>query len=81
MILSRLIASARSKSHRDRSCPGRHKTTKELARWVDSAVHYKVWRSNKDKELHLICGEGPAAFNALTAAMRHLGRGLRQPAG
>jgi len=36
-------------------------------------VHYKVWRSNKDKELHLICGEGLAAFNALPAAMRHLG--------
>ena len=34
---------------------------------------YKVWRSNKDKQLHLLCGEGSGAFNALPAAIRHLG--------
>ena len=26
-------------------------------------VRYKVWRSNKDKSLHLLCGEGAEAFN------------------
>jgi len=36
-------------------------------------VHYKIWRSNKDKSLHLLCGGGPAAFNVLPAAIRHLG--------
>jgi hypothetical protein len=36
-------------------------------------VRYKVWRSNKDKSLHLLCGEGPAAFNALPTAIRPLG--------
>jgi hypothetical protein len=36
-------------------------------------MRYKVWRSNKDKSLHLLCGEGTAAFNALPAAIRHLG--------
>jgi hypothetical protein len=34
---------------------------------------YKVWRSNKDKELHLLCGEGPAAFNLLPTPVRQLG--------
>ena len=33
----------------------------------------KVWRSNKDKELHLLCAEGAGAFNALPTAIRHLG--------
>jgi hypothetical protein len=27
-------------------------------------VRYKVWHSNKDKELHLICGEGAETFEA-----------------
>ena len=36
-------------------------------------MRYKVWRSNKDKELHLLCREGPEAFNALPAPVRHLG--------
>jgi len=36
-------------------------------------VRYKLWRSNKDKELHLLCAEGSEAFNALPAAVRHLG--------
>ena len=36
-------------------------------------VRYKVWRSNKDKSLHLRCAEGSEAFNALPAAIRHLG--------
>ena len=36
-------------------------------------MRYKVWRSNKDKELHLLFREGPAAFNALPTAIRHLG--------
>jgi hypothetical protein len=43
------------------------------ARWVDSAVRYKVWRSNRDKELHLLCGEGAGAFNALPTLVRNLG--------
>jgi len=30
---------------------------------------YKVWH----KQLHLLCGEGSGAFNALPAAIRHLG--------
>src|SRR5262249_22846013 len=36
-------------------------------------VRYKVWRSHKDKILHLLCGEGSEAFNTLPAAIRHLG--------
>jgi hypothetical protein len=36
-------------------------------------VRYKIWRSNKDKSLHLLCGEGSEAFNTLPAAIRHLG--------
>jgi hypothetical protein len=36
-------------------------------------VRYKVWRSSKDKSLHLLCGEGAEAFSALPAAIRHLG--------
>jgi hypothetical protein len=36
-------------------------------------VRYKVWRSNKDKELLLLCAEGAGAFNALPTAIRHLG--------
>ena len=37
---------------------------------LEFRVRYKVWRCNKDKELHLICHEG---INALPAAIRHLG--------
>src|SRR5215471_19100911 len=36
-------------------------------------LRYKVWRSNKDKELHLLCAEGVDAFEALPAAIRNLG--------
>jgi len=36
-------------------------------------MRYKVWRSNKDKELHLLCAEGAEAFEALPAAIRDLG--------
>ena len=36
-------------------------------------VRYKLWRSNKDKEMHLLCAEGSEAFNALPTAIRHLG--------
>jgi len=36
-------------------------------------MRYKVWRSNRDKSLHLLCAEGSGAFNALPAAIRHLG--------
>ena len=36
-------------------------------------MRYKVWRSTKDKSLHLLCGEGAGAFNALPTAIRHLG--------
>jgi hypothetical protein len=36
-------------------------------------VRYKVWRSNKDKELHLLCSEGVDAFEALPTAIRNLG--------
>jgi hypothetical protein len=36
-------------------------------------VRYEVWRSNKDKELHLLCAEGAKAFEALPTAIRNLG--------
>jgi hypothetical protein len=36
-------------------------------------MRYKVWRSNKDKELHLLCADGAEAFEALPAAIRDLG--------
>ena len=36
-------------------------------------MRYKVWQSNKNKYLHLLCGEGPEALSALPAAIRHLG--------
>jgi len=36
-------------------------------------VRYRVWRSNKDKELHLLCAEGAEAFEALPTAIRNLG--------
>jgi hypothetical protein len=34
---------------------------------VEFCVRYKVWRSNKDKEIHLLCAEGTEAFEALPA--------------
>jgi len=37
------------------------------------SMRFEVWRSKKDKGLHLLCGEGAEAFNALPAAIRHLG--------
>ena len=37
------------------------------------SMRYKVWRSNKDKDLYLLCREGAEEFNALPAAIRHLG--------
>jgi hypothetical protein len=36
-------------------------------------LRYKVWRSNKDKALHLLCAEGADAFEALPTAIRNLG--------
>ena len=35
-------------------------------------MRYKVWRSNKDKELHLLCTEGVDAFELLPTAIRNL---------
>ena len=36
-------------------------------------MKYKVWRSKKDKELHVLCREGSSAFNELPAVIRQLG--------
>jgi hypothetical protein len=36
-------------------------------------VRYRCWRSNKDKELHLLCREGADAFEALPNLVRNLG--------
>ena len=36
-------------------------------------MRYKVWHSNKDKELHLLCAEGADAFEAFPTAIRNLG--------
>jgi hypothetical protein len=41
--------------------------------WELPTVRYKVWRSRKDSSLHLLCGEGEGAFDALPNAIRHLG--------
>jgi len=38
-------------------------------------VRYKVWRSNKDKELHVRCAEGAEAFEASPSVMRIWDRG------
>jgi hypothetical protein len=38
-------------------------------------MRYKVWRSNKDKRLHLLCPEGVEAFEALPAVVRGMGPG------
>jgi len=36
-------------------------------------MRFKVWRSNKDKSLQLLCREGAEAFEALPVAIRNLG--------
>jgi len=36
-------------------------------------VRYKVWRSNKDKSLHLLCREGAESFEALPSVVRNMG--------
>jgi len=36
-------------------------------------VRFKVWRSNKDKSLHLLCREGSEAFEALPSVVRNMG--------
>jgi hypothetical protein len=36
-------------------------------------VRYKVWRSNKDEELHLLCAEGGEALEAVPTTIRNLG--------
>ena len=36
---------------------------------IGVCVRYKVWRSNKDKRLHLLCAEAAEAFEALPAAV------------
>jgi hypothetical protein len=36
-------------------------------------MRIKVWRSNKDKEQALLCGEGADFFEALPTAIRNLG--------
>ena len=45
------------------------------------SVHYKVWRSNKDKDLHLLCREGTDAFDALPAIVRQMGPWTGGPEG
>jgi hypothetical protein len=40
---------------------------------LEVVMRYKCWRSNKDKEVHLICAEGSEAFEVLPAAIRGLG--------
>jgi hypothetical protein len=44
-------------------------------------VRYKVWRSNKDKRLHLLCAEGAEAFEALPVAVRGMGPWTGGPEG
>jgi hypothetical protein len=36
-------------------------------------VRYKLWRSNKDKSLHVLCREGSGAFEALASVVKHMG--------
>jgi hypothetical protein len=36
-------------------------------------MRYKAWRSRSDAELHVICGEGSEAFEALPVRIRNLG--------
>lgn len=35
-----------------------------------SLMHYKIWRSHRDKRLHVLCAEGAEAYTALSAAVR-----------
>ena len=42
-------------------------------------MRYKVWRTNKDKSLHLLCREGGEAFAALPSVVRNMGDRLRLP--
>ena len=44
-------------------------------------MRYKVWRSNKDKRLHLLCAEGAEAFEALPVAVRGMGPWTGGPEG
>ena len=37
-------------------------------------MRYRVWQSNKNQYLHLLCEEGAEALSTLPAAIRHLGR-------
>jgi hypothetical protein len=48
---------------------------------IGAGVRYKVWRSNKDKRLHLLCAEGAEAFEALPAAVRGMGPWIAGPEG
>ena len=52
-----------------------------LFRSIGVRVRYKVWRSNKDKRLHLLCAEGAEAFEALPAAVRGMGPWTGGPEG
>jgi hypothetical protein len=54
---------------------GNHITHEHLTyvQELEAAVRYKVWRSNKDKSLHLLCREGSENFEALPASIRGLG--------
>jgi hypothetical protein len=40
---------------------------------IEFRVRYKVCRSNKDKQIHLLCAAGSEAFEALPTAIRNLG--------
>jgi hypothetical protein len=35
-------------------------------------LRYKVWRSNKDKRLHILCAEGAEFFEALPAEVQRV---------
>src|SRR5215467_10558433 len=48
---------------------------------IGVCVRYKVWRSNKDKRLHLLCAEGAEAFEALPGAVRGMGPWTGGPEG
>src|SRR5262245_59796246 len=44
-------------------------------------MRYKVWRSHKDRRLHLLCAEGAEAFEALPGAVRGMGPWTGGPEG
>jgi hypothetical protein len=48
---------------------------------IGVCVRYKIWRSNKDKRLHLLCAEGAEAFEALPTAVRGMGPWTGGPEG